>query len=365
MANYFLILTWPAVAAFLASISGGRKTENICGRDEIRYKYIWVIIASIPLILFAANRGNVGDTYSYQDQFMNMPDELSGLSDYMNTVTKDELFYFTSALIKIFVTGSPKIYFAIVATMQIIIILSVYRKYSDSLFMSFFLFLISSDYLSWMFNGIRQFVAVCLTFACFSLILKKKYIPAIIIVSIASFFHGTAFIVIPFMFIAQGKAWNKKTVLFIMGVILAVTFIDQFTDILDSLLVDTQYTSVVSDWTDWNDDGTNILRVIVYCIPALLSLCGKNKIREANNPVINLCVNMSIASAGIYVVSMFTSGIFIGRLPIYFSLYGYILLPWEIKNLFSDSVKQIVNFVMIAAYIVFYLYNLRYSFGLI
>lgn len=46
---------------------------------------------------------------------------------------------------------------------------------------------------------------------------------------------------------------------------------------------------------------------------------------------------MSIVSAGIYLVSMFTSGIYIGRLPIYCSLYSYVLLPWEIKHLFNEK----------------------------
>lgn len=96
-------------------------------------------------------------------------------------------------------------------------------------------------------------------------------------------------------------------------------FADRFTDILDNMLAETQYRDVVTDWEQFQDDGTNMLRMLVYSVPAILSLIGIKYIRKADDPVVNICTNMSIAAAGLYVVSMFTSGIFIGRLPIYFS----------------------------------------------
>lgn len=172
-------------------------------------------------------------------------------------------------------------------------------------------------------------------------------------------FHQSALLVLPFIFIVQGKAWNKKSLLFIFAVIFAVMFADRFTNILDTMLAETQYENVVSDWESWQDDGTNFLRVLVYCVPTILSLFGLKYIRQDDTPLINLCTNMSIASAGLYVISMFTSGIFIGRLPIYFSLYNYILLPWEINRIFTKQSARIIYIIMVIAYLGFYLYSLR------
>ena len=176
---------------------------------------------------------------------------------------------------------------------------------------------------------------------------------------IASLFHQSALLVLPFVFIVQGKAWNKKTLFFIIAVVVAVVFADRFTDILDNMLAETQYQNVVSDWEQFQDDGTNILRVLVYSVPAILSLIGLKYIRQENSALINICTNMSIASAGLYVISMFTSGIFIGRLPIYFSLYNYILLPWEINRIFTKQSARIIYIIMVIAYLGFYLYSLR------
>lgn len=210
-----------------------------------------------------------------------------------------------------------------------------------------------------MFNGIRQFTAATITFACFELILNKKYVQTIIIIYLASLIHGSALLVIPFIFIAQGKTWNKKTLLFIAASMIAVLMIDNFTNIMDTMLAETQYKNVVSDWKEWEDDGTNILRVLVYSIPAILSLVGRKYIEYEDDPVINLCTNMSIISTGFYVISMFTSGIFIGRLPIYFSLYSYILLPWELENMFTERTTRMVYLAMILGYVGFYLYSVR------
>ncbi len=165
---------------------------------------------------------------------------------------------------------------------------------------------------------------------------------------------------IPVLFIIQGKAWNKKTLLFLTITLVAVLFIDGFTDILEDLMEDTQYKNAVSDWKYYQDDGTNILRVLVYSVPALISLLEIKKIRSLDDPLINFCTNASIVTMGIYIISIFTSGIYIGRLPIYTSLYSYILLPWEMNNLFRDRLfRNILVGISVTCYLLFCLVQLQ------
>ena len=292
-----------------------------------------------------------------------MPVSLGGMASYMATVKKDKGFYFVSAVIKCIVGNHVNIYFIVLAAIQAGVLIYVYRKYSSRYLVSFFLFIASTDYISWMFNGIRQFLAVTITFIGIKFILDKKYAKAIILILIASLMHQSALLVIPFIFIAQGKAWNKKTLLFMVAVIVIVAGIGQFTNVLDSMLAETQYKNVVSDWQSWNDNGTNALRVLVYAVPSVLSLIGLRFIRNEDDKVINLCTNMSIVSVGFYIVSMFTSGIFIGRLPIYFSLYSYILLPWEIDHMFTKRSARLIYVVMVVGYLGFYLYSVNNLLG--
>ena len=365
--GYILILIWTAIIGILSlvSVNGFYRMEIVNGERVRRVTPFFAVVAVLPLVIWAGYRGHVGDTGVYMEGFEEMPSSFYGINSYLVNIKKDQGFYFLSAVIKCLIGNRNTIYFIIIAAIQCFFLFRIYRKYSSAYVLSFFLFIASTDYISWIFNGMRQFTAVSITVACFPWIVEKKYVRAIIGILVASLFHQSALLLIPFVFIVQGKAWNKKTLLFIAAVIAIVMFADRFTDILDNMLADTQYENVVSDWQNWEDDGTNILRVLVYSIPAILSLVGLKYVRSADNPVINICTNMSIAAAGFYIISMFTSGIFIGRLPIYFSLYSYILLPWLIKSIFTKHSAQLIYICMIGAYIIFYFYQNHFIWGLI
>ena len=193
------------------------------GRREVwRMQPFWACVLVAPLIWWTANRGYVADTGMYIKMYGELPSELSKIRHYMAQVNKDEGFYFMSALLKALGIKSVRLYFLIVATVQGWLLFRMYRKYSPKFVVSFFLFIASTDYISWMFNGMRQFVAVTITVLAFDFILEKKYIRAILIILLASLFHQSALLMIPFVFITQGKAWNKKTLLFIVVIVLAV-----------------------------------------------------------------------------------------------------------------------------------------------
>ena len=365
MSKYVLIILWFGLMALLQLFIGGRREEKVFGVYENRTTPICAMIIIFPLVWMAANRGTMADTHMYLLSFRNMPTVLSEMSEYMTTVTKDKGFSAVSVLIRVFLGSNEIIYLLFFSLIHGFALWFVYRKYSESYLMSIFLFMVSTDFISWMCNGLRQFTAVTIVFAATTLMLKKKYFPLILIILLASTMHQTALLMIPFVFIAQGKAWNKRTLLFTLIVFAAVLYVDQFTNILDSALYDTQYANVVSDWTSWNDDGTNPIRVLVYSVPAILAIIGYRHIREEDDPIINFCANMSVISTGLYLISMVTSGIFIGRLPIYASLYNYILLPWEINHFFSKKTTQAVKVLVIFFYLIFYYCQMHLTWGYI
>ena len=105
------------------------------------------------------------------------------------------------------------------------------------------------------------------------------------------------------------------------------------------------------------DDGTNIIRVLVYSVPALFSLAGLRYVRSANNPVINVCVNCSIVTMALYLVSSVSSGIYIGRLPIYTTLQGYIVLPWIIDRMFEPRSARLIRIIMVLMFCVFFYFQ--------
>ena len=366
MNQYIFCIIWTGVVALISRVFNVYHTEIVERKKVRRVSLAFAFLAFFPLIYIAGVRTSFIDTGSYIEGFHNLPGTLNGIIGYLSEVEKDKGFTLLSVGIKSVFGDNATMYLFILALFQGISLIVVYRKYSPDYVMALFLFVASTDYLSWMHNGVRQFMAVTIIFAATGLLMKKKYLPLVLIILVAATMHASALLMIPIVFVVQGKPWNKKTLLAIAAVILAMIFVDKFTNILDILLSDTQYTNVVSDWQAGNDDGTNPLRVLVYSIPTILSLIGLRYIKMENDPIINVACNMGIVATALYCLSGVTSGIFIGRLPIYCSLYSNgILLPWEIKNMFTKESSRLITIIMICGYLLFYYYQTHFVWGLI
>ena len=365
MNMYYGILLWFAVMAFFTSTTNVEQKEYILGKKVRRYQWTVALIIFVPLIIWAAYRPKYfGDTASYMKAFSTLPTSLSDLFSYLDNVSKDKGFTVLSILIKCIIGERVRIYFFILAAIQGVCMVSMYRKYSPNYLLAVFIFVACSDYFSFMQNGIRQMMAVSISVLGFKYLVEKKYIPFVLIILLASTMHQSVLLLLPIALIVQGQAWNRRTILMLIAALIAVAFVDRFTNILDTMLSDTQYTNVVSDWQEWQDNGTNPLRVLVYATPAILSVIGLRFIRKANDPVINLATNMSLVTVGIYIISMFTSGIFIGRLPIYTSTYAMgILLPWEVEHMFNKESSRLMKIFMIIAFLGFYYFQMHFTWG--
>ncbi len=361
--QFIFLLLWVGIIKIFCSQSIQRKPYQIesvnYDVDQIRCRWGVALLAILPLVFITTYRNvNFGDTEAYISTFKNMSTSLQdAFSILTSNNTKDKGFYFLVAILKCIIKDNNlyHIYLFVLAAFQAIAVASLFKKYSEDFAFSFFLFITSLDYISWMFNGIRQFTAVSIILLFTSFIIRRKYIIFIPAILLASTMHQSALIMIPIVLVCLGKAFNKRTTIFMILALLAVAFVGQFTELMDFSLSSTQYVNVVSDYTGFDDDGTSFIRVLIYSIPAVIAIYGRKKIQESDDAVINFCTNMSIVSAGIYLVSMFTSGIFLGRLPIYCSLYNYVLLPWEIKHLFNEKKQQTMWTISIFLYVCLYL----------
>ncbi len=351
--NYWWLLIWLFAGGFLCS-QFPRRRERLGGQAVERWDVLPAILLVLPYIVWAGFRTEWGDTGVYRFEFMNSPVGFGAIPGILAGEGKDKGFYAFVAVLKMIIGNQDKLFFLFFAVVQGLCMALTFRRYCRDYWMCMFLFVASTDYMSWMFNGMRQFIATTIMFAGFGLALKKKYVPLICLILLASTIHGSALMMIPVMFIVQGKAWNGKTLLALAATAVVVVFVDQFTPILNNLLQDTQYDTMMTN-EYWNqDDGTNILRVLIYSVPALLSLWGLKYVRSANDPVINICVNCSIVTMALYLIAAVSSGIYIGRLPIYTTLQGYIALPWLIDHIFEKRSADLVRVLTIVLYVLFF-----------
>ena len=358
MSQYILVLVWIGMFAIITKYIKGNGTELVDGFEVKHYHWFFAFLAFAPIILVAGYRPEfLMDTGMYTYSFARASDSLLEISSFVSARAKDAGFSVFIVLIKTLITNDKRLYLIVVAFLQGVLLLSFFKKYSPRYMFSVFLFVASTDY-----------IAVLIILLATPLLLKKKYAWLTLVILLASTFHQSALLMIPVVFLVQGEAWNKKTLLFIVSVLLVIFFIGNFTSLLNDALVDTQYKNVVNDYTRSGDDGTNPIRVLVYSVPTILAFFYRKQIKATNSKLLNICVNMSIVSTGLYIISMFTSGIYLGRLPIYASLYNYILLPYEIDIIFNGKnreYKPLMYIVTCVLYLAFYFYQMHFINGLI
>ena len=118
---------------------------------------------------------------------------------------------------------------------------------------------------------------------------------------------------------------------------------------IDDAFSDYDYLNAVQD-----DDGVNILRVAVSLVTPVLAYIYRKDIARYNNPYINVMVNFSLITAGLYAIGYVTSGIYVGRLSIYTELFNILLLPFIICCISPKKIRPILIFCSIVGYLLFF-----------
>lgn len=354
MLIFWIILFW-VTSLFMVNeyISGKREVV-----DSIRYKKINLILAMVSMsviVFFAGLRSGVSDTTAYINWFNLMPNKLQELGPYLTSQDKDLGFIFLSCIFKIFISENYQIWIFTIALCSCIGIFIGIKRYSINFHFSMFLF-VTTCYFSWLFNGIRQFLVAAILFGCNKLIIDRKFCEYLCIVLVCATIHSTALIMIPIYFIVNIKPWCKKIILLVGLFLLAIILNQYFSGILNHILRDTVYSKVVDQFAQ--DDGVHILRVVVAAIPLMLALYKKKKIDRISPKYVDISINMSLIAVLFYALGTVTSGIYIGRLPIYFELYNLLLLPWILKSIFNKNEKPLIYYLCGLGYLAFFYYQM-------
>lgn len=354
--NIYVVLTiWVIFWGIIANMTSKEVCVGNCVYEN-RVNTFMALMTFSFLIVMIGLRSGMADTAAYIKHFEELPDTYSQLTQVILKSDDAKGFYFFAGLIKVFISNDYHVWLFILSIINGVCVALTLKKYSSNFAISALLFILTG-YFSWMYNGLKQFFVVCIMFSATDLILKKKIVPYMILVLFLTLFHKTALIFIPVYFIVTGEAWNKRTLLFIGFILIAIVFAGKFTNIFNDV-VETTYYGKSMELFKYTDDGTNIIRVLVESVPTIIAFIYREKIKKISTPIIDLCINMSIMGTGIYIISVIlSSGIMIGRLPIYFTIYNIILLPWLISNLFENNEKRLVYYIAIMCYFVYFYYQ--------
>ena len=337
---YFLLFATVMFCAMPSVFSPRHVLIN--GRETTRPKLPLVVFAFIPLMIFMGFRAYMADTPGYVFSYT------TGAHTFANSISNGYEFY-------VFIMKSLgiEVYWALFFFCVIscaLLIRGIYKN-SDSLIISMY-YLMGSAIFFWLANGIRQFMAACIVFNLIPLIAKRKLIPYTIGIIFAVWFHASAIIMLPVFFLVNNKPFSVEMIVKVMGFILAlllIFIIPPIRDVFLDIFAFSDYAKAIDETA-----GGSIFRVVIALVPIIMAGFFREELNRENNKLIFVCINLSVMSAGLYVIAALTSGIYLGRIPIYMSISELILFPYLFKLNTNKDWKYVLSIIFLLFYATFF-----------
>lgn len=353
MPVYWSLLAWTCFVALTYKKWFVFKVKTIGERTEAKPLLISYIFSFLPLIVLTGLRGNFSDTPGYIQSFEQLPSDFSQI---LNLEMKDKLFYQIAAVIKI-AFPDVHVWFTIIAVFQIVCLCVTIRFYSEMPGLSIFFFIVSTGF-SYMFNGIRQFVAIMILFAGFKLLVQKKYIWYILLIIVASQFHGTAYVMIVGLAASFIRPWSKLSFASIGVFTVAMVFLDPILSQMKIFLEDTEYSGQLNRLTELG--GVNYIRVLVAAVPCVIGFVFRNNKALRESREYKIAFNMAMLNVAFLTAASIVGGNLMARLAAYFQYYLILVYPVLFKHCFREGKeRQIAVSVFAVCYTAWFWFQLR------
>lgn len=358
MIIYILMLLWVPFVYFI--YAANRRTKSVAAgaveppEENKKFPLIYALLIFGFFTFWIGMRGYIFDTSAYIGSFNGLSSVFSEAWADIEWDGKHPGFDVFNVFFKCFVSQDYQWWLMTIAIISMLPIMLTLKKYSSDFFFSAFMFIALNTY-TWPMNGMRQFICVAILFGCSAFVKDGKIIKFIAIVWLLSTIHYTSLLMIPVYFVARSKPWRLKIAAFILLIVVICFFAEPvFAGLEDNVLSGTAYEGVTSQFE--HDDGVNPLRALFSCVFPVLAYIKRDSLEEASlgNSMIPVAVNMSLVAAALNVVGVFTSGILIGRLPIYCSVYNMLLIPYIFKYGFVNRDRTVVRTVLVCMMIVMF-----------
>lgn len=318
---------------------------------------IFALVVIIWLTCFSFLRTKYNDTGSYIFFFQNaIPTDTFIAEGNLLDLTGNPLSYFYQSLIHD-ITDNYHIYFFFPAFLSCFVVIKLFKHYSVNPALSLLIFFSIGTYMMYV-AALKQCFALFFLLISIPYAEKKQYVRFYLLVFVAILFHTHAFMfaILPFLF---EKPWGKMTwALFFATIFAMATYnitLGAFMNYAQSL------GALVSEEEVFDGHQINVLRVVVYWIPAALSLVFRKRLFKDSTRMQQLFVNMSIVSAFILMIGMVEGANLYARMAAYFEIATAVALPWIIKKLFTKQSALIVSVCAVILYFCYFLYEFTIS----
>ena len=246
-----------------------------------------------------------------------------------------------------------QVFFLILAGIMMVLVIKTILEFSEHREMSLFLFVALYFYLA-SFNTVRQFLAIPIVLYATRYLVEKRPVPYMMCVLIASTFHYTALVMVPFYFVANIRF--KRWVHFVF---LAAVFVFSFfgQPIIAAILKLFPRYAVYFDYESGSAWCDMIVMAVCYVLLLMMNKRGKEK------PYYNLFVNAIVL--GIAFSFMTRINLLFARIMPYFYIYSILVIPNSIRYSTVKNKKALTKGVCIIALAVYVYYLMNNNGGVV
>ena len=346
------------ISMLLAVISHNRSDFS---HSRLRYRkkdLLWYTIMAVIMILFVGLRTRYNDTGTYRYGY----EMMSPVGSIMDAVTDWSIganpgFVLVCGMMRI-LGISTQGFLLIFAAVTNGIYLWFLRKYSNNIWLTVFLFIVTGCF-TFTLAAVKQCAAVAFCLLGVDQLLDKRsdnpYFYFVLWVLIASLFHPYAlmFLVVPFLMF---RPWVRETYYTLAAFGLAGLLL-QF--LLGTIVDITTFMGEEYNLQSFKGEGVNPFRLAVCAVPTLLSFVARKQIwqmDEKKERVFFLCTNLSILNAEIMFVALFGTANYFARLANYFLIFQALSIPW-LFQFFDKKSRKILTVTAVICYCVYFIYE--------
>lgn len=300
---------------------------------------ILVWISLVVPILIASLRYGVGTDYFSYTEIYKVVSQLS-LSDFLSSdKTTHELGFFALVKLSSYLSHGYALLFAMSSILTVVFYYLGLNKYQPKhKALAYFLYLTVIFPLT--LNTMRQGIAMSICFFAFTFMISKNAKKFILWILIASLFHTSALVLLPFYFLNKvikpgDDKSNYATFIKIFLVSLAVLMVlPYFSDVLSTITLFDKYTK----YQDIVANGNNYTFYLKALILGILLFFYRRILAVDKNNAYFLAfamIDVAMSTLG------FTSSIF-NRITLYFIFFNLLLLT-SIIDIFKDRLGKFIS----------------------
>lgn len=347
-----VVFTLSMLCTWFGQAIPGRKRNAL---DKRKPNIIGLILPALIMILYSGLRNNIGDTIFYVHTY-----GLIEESGAVMPVWGQKAYLFE--LIQYLFIKSGADYSSFIMMSSIITIIPfmlVFYNYSVDYSLSIYLFFTMGIYVSTM-NGIRQYMATGIILIGTKYLFtpkKSDFWKLLILILVASLIHDSALIMIPIYFLCRRKAWSAPTFISLSVSVVGFMLVSMFLPSFLTMLEETNYAGYAEGWfTDGNETGTGLMRVVFNCLPTILAAVFSKQVRRFG-PIADILINISLVHSAIYILALY-NWIF-ARFAFYTSTFVVLLMAMVFLAILRSGKYRFLAIILFVVYFVFFIIDAR------